>query len=372
MHWNSIRYCIGFPPESWYEIADSLGFLIQDEYPIWTLGAANWDEQLRGLTPERLAGEYSQWMRERWNHPCVVIWDAQNESVTEVTGKAIQLVRDNDLSNRPWDNGWAAPQSETDCMEAHPYRFSRYRHGGKPSQEGALKDHFSKPSRPDNDPVSHALPEGEEMYRNATIINEYGWIWLNRNGTPTTLTDKVYENVFPEADTPEKRYVTYAKHLGMVTEYWRAHRQCAGVLHFCGLGYSRPDEPRGQTSDHFTDIRQLIYETQFYTYVRPAFHPVGLMLDMWDKKVEADKEIRVPLHVINDLNGQWSEDIEISLQKEGKIIQTQTVSFTLPPFGKKIQEVALQIPAERGACQMVAELIFRTDTIRSIRDFRVE
>jgi len=33
MHFNSIRYCIGFPPEKWYEIADSLGFLIQDEYP---------------------------------------------------------------------------------------------------------------------------------------------------------------------------------------------------------------------------------------------------------------------------------------------------------------------------------------------------
>ena len=35
MHWNSIRYCIGFPPERWYEIADSLGFLIADEFPLW-------------------------------------------------------------------------------------------------------------------------------------------------------------------------------------------------------------------------------------------------------------------------------------------------------------------------------------------------
>jgi beta-galactosidase/beta-glucuronidase len=31
MHWNSIRYCIGFPPEIWYDIADEEGFLIQDE-----------------------------------------------------------------------------------------------------------------------------------------------------------------------------------------------------------------------------------------------------------------------------------------------------------------------------------------------------
>jgi beta-galactosidase/beta-glucuronidase len=40
MHWNSIRYCIGFPPELWYEIADEEGFLIQDEFPIWLLSKA--------------------------------------------------------------------------------------------------------------------------------------------------------------------------------------------------------------------------------------------------------------------------------------------------------------------------------------------
>ena len=36
MYWNSIRYCIGLPPERWYDIADSLGILLQNEYPVWT------------------------------------------------------------------------------------------------------------------------------------------------------------------------------------------------------------------------------------------------------------------------------------------------------------------------------------------------
>ena len=63
-------------------------------------------------------------MQERWNHPCVAIWDAQNESVTEETGKAIQAVRGLDLSNRPWDNGYGAAQSPDDSFESHPYLFS--------------------------------------------------------------------------------------------------------------------------------------------------------------------------------------------------------------------------------------------------------
>ena len=40
---------------------------------------------------------------------------------TPETGKALSAVRHLDLSNRPWDNGWAEPQSEADCVESHPY-----------------------------------------------------------------------------------------------------------------------------------------------------------------------------------------------------------------------------------------------------------
>jgi beta-galactosidase/beta-glucuronidase len=68
MHWNSIRYCIGFPPEIWYEIADEEGFLIQDEFPIWLLNRAP-----EKPVSEKIIPEYTEWMRERWNHPCVVI-----------------------------------------------------------------------------------------------------------------------------------------------------------------------------------------------------------------------------------------------------------------------------------------------------------
>ena len=52
------------------------------------------------------------------------IWDAQNESVTEETGKAIQAVRGLDMSNRPWDNGYGSAQSPGDSFESHPYLFS--------------------------------------------------------------------------------------------------------------------------------------------------------------------------------------------------------------------------------------------------------
>ena len=98
MHWNSLRYCIGFPPEMWYEIADEEGLLIQDEFPIWYGGA----RLPNAVKPEDLALEFTDWMRERWNHPCVVIWDAQNETIDDsVIAPAMGLVRGLDLSCRP-------------------------------------------------------------------------------------------------------------------------------------------------------------------------------------------------------------------------------------------------------------------------------
>ena len=106
MHWNSIRYCIGFPPEKWYAIADEEGLLIQDEFPVWYDG--HWPVDFKC---DDLIKEYREWMRERWNHPCVVLWDAQNETTTLETGKVIRAVRKLDLSGRPWDNGEGPAQA---------------------------------------------------------------------------------------------------------------------------------------------------------------------------------------------------------------------------------------------------------------------
>ena len=304
MHWNSIRYCIGFPPEIWYEIADETGFLIQDEFPVWYLSSK--EELVPDLKARHLAAEYKDWMEERWNHPCVVIWDAQNETYTEETGKAIDMVRDLDLSGRPWDNGWSPPQRLSDLIETHPYVFYDYQYMPKGTplpSEGVMKRHFSESRRP------HNGPEGN----NAIIINEYGWLWLNRDGSPTTLTDHIYETLFREYTTTEARFEVYARYLGMLTEYWRSHRQCAGVLHFCGLGYSRPEEPRGQTSDHFIDLQNLVLEPNFVKYVRPAFSPVGLMIDKWDITYKPGEEIKIPVAIINDTYEDWNGSIKLSL-----------------------------------------------------------
>lgn len=357
MHWNSIRYCISVPPRFWYDIADEEGLLIQDEYPVWTGTEGGFARIYPDVTPLTLAEEYHHWMPERWNHPSVVIWDAQNESVTPVIGQAIGIVRELDLSGRPWENGWARPQSPDDPMETHPYRFTRYL-GQKAGEEGPLKELIAEPQVPDNGPSERMPPEGGGEYPNPIIINEYGWLWLNRDGSTTTLTDWVYPNAFGKEMDTEERLETYARHLGILTEYWRAHRKAAGVLHFCGLAYSRSGEPRGQTSDHFTDIAALELEPHFVEFVKPAFNPVGLFIDWFELEVAPDVAVKIPVVAINDLNTSHEGTLHLTWKSGETRIEAAEAGVSIEAFGRIDTTFSIQTPSQPGEW----ELTLRMDT----------
>ncbi len=373
MHWNSIRYCIGFPPEIWYRVADEEGFLIQDEFPIWG--------EAEDLKPGELQKQYRAWMEQHCNHPCVVIWDAQNETVTEVTGEAIRTVRKWDRSARPWENGWSPPQSAgrlpagpNDVFETHPYMFSVYKDGRGTFSLSQLSDYKVGPRNCWLDKYRRRA-EGKlsipykAIRKLPWIINEYGWLWLNRDGTPTTLTENYYLSVLGSGATAEQRWYLYARNLAALTEFWRCSRACAGVLHFCGLGYSRPG---GQTSDNFVDVEKLVFEPNFEEYVRDAFSPVGLMIDFWSDRLVAGIEHEFPVTVINDLYEDWQGPVHLRITKDEQVLFEQSKNVRVSPLGRQRVRFSAIIPDKAGKCQATAELQTPDgDFVKSVRDFEV-
>jgi hypothetical protein len=347
MHWNSLRYCIGFPPETWYRIADEEGFLIQDEFPIWDMAGGPFQG-------DELAQEYTEWMQERWNHPCVVIWDACNETPSPETGKAIRKVRGLDFSGRPWDNGWSPPVAPGDAFEAHAYHWR--------DKEFRLKYMGVMPGVPSGSKF-------KDTGKHAIILNEYGWLWLNRDGSPTTLTGNVYNaNLAPGAST-EQRFNTYARVLAAETEFWRSRRGVAAVLEFCALGYSRPD---GQTSDHWTDVEKLAWEPHFYKYVRDSFAPVGLMIDAWAPSYPPGSNQDFPVIAINDLYQDWQGTVQFRVLRDGKAVVEKSEPCIVPALGKKAVAFSIDIPKELGKYRVEAVLVKPgADPVRSLRDFDV-
>ena len=361
MHWNTLRYCIGFPPDFWYDIADEEGLLIQDEFPIWTLD----NRGPETLDANKIVPEYRAWMRERWNHPCVVIWDAQNESVTAETGLALQAVRHLDASNRPWDNGWGEPQGAFDCVESHPYLFSRGWAGGR---EGPV---FRLSEMPEVDPHPR-LREEQRALDLPVIINEYDWLWLTRDGQPTCLTRHNYDAYLGPDATAEQRREFHARAVAALTEFWRCHRQAAAVLHFCGLGYSRPgDLPRpegGATSDDFIDMATLEFEPHFFEHVRDAFNPVGLMLDFWAETVAPGSAHEVHVYVINDRQDPWRGAVRLTLQGMDAVLDQ--AACEIAPLDREILAFSFHAPEQTGRYTLVAELV-DGEPVRSLRDVEV-
>ncbi len=353
MRWNTLRYCIGFPPEAWYDIADELGILIQDEFPLWRLADVKRGE---------LEKEYTEWIRERSNHPSVVIWDAQNETVTPETGAALTAVRALDLSGRPWDNGWSAPQAPGDALEQHIYHFSPWQ----------SFDRFTLSDLARADRVPHSPNHKAHEGHNAVVLNEYAWLWLNRDGSPTTLTKKFYDHALGENSTAAQRRHLYATHFAAETEFWRSHRQVAALLHFCSLGYSRAD---GQTSDNWLDVVKLIWEPEFHRYLRDAFAPVGLMIGFWSERVLAGHAARVPVRLITDLPQPWVGEVRLRLHRVRADPATREFaqSARLEPQGQATLNFELTWPQEPGAYVLEAELRGADgEPVRSRREFTVE
>ena len=99
LSWNAMRICVGIAPSFWYDIADSSGLLLQNEWLYWQ--SHGWDEQIRS--------EYTDWVWADGSHPSIVIWDAINENWDDYVGQhadpGAQATRpDQDLGRRLHDS----------------------------------------------------------------------------------------------------------------------------------------------------------------------------------------------------------------------------------------------------------------------------
>ncbi len=340
MHWNSFRFCIGPVPEQWLEIADETGLLVQNEFFIWT-GAPNWDRNYaRHWDVPEMTRQYSEWLRDNWNHPSVAIWDANNETLDPVFGtQIIPAVRSLDLSARPWENSYNAPAEPNDPIEYHPYLYQGSASGNE------LKFRLSDLEQRSGKAEAWYVPAEPHPI----LINEYGWVWLNRDGSPTLLTEKLYPLVLGPDSTPDMRFAWNAYVLAAKTEFWRAHRQMAGVLHFVYLTCSYPGV---YTSDHFIDVTRLKLDPHFADYLGEAFKPLGVCVNFFQTTITptADKEFEVLL--VNDQDQPTRGDLVLSLENESRrIFSTVSRPFEMGALGETAVAVRLPIPAmAQGKC----------------------
>jgi hypothetical protein len=343
MHWNAFRFCIGPVPDRWLEIADENGLLIENEYMVWV--GHNWGMYRANYDTKEMIAEYSEWMRDNWNHPSVAIWDATNESwLPEFSSTVIPAVRSLDLSNRPWENSYNAPAGADDPVEDHQYLFYGTAMEDSPTHTFSMTDLESMMGPGPSSPTSKTA--------HAMILNEYGWLWLNRDGTPTLLTQKLYPKLLGDQNTTENRFALQAYLLGGETEYWRAYRRYAGVLHFV---YLTASDPKAFTSDHFQDLNKLKLEPHFQKAMEQAFNPLGVYLNFWQPTLSVDAMRDYTIAVVNDEDRPRTGKLQLAfMDADGREVTAAEVTFSLAPLGAQSYTITLTAPAAVGKYSLQA------------------
>ena len=336
MNWNYMRFCIGPVPDKWLEICDETGLMIQYEFPVWT-GRPEWyakQNYSRHYDPGEMIRQYKDWMRDNWNHPSLVIWDANNETLdTSFNDQIIPAVRPLDLSRRQWENSFNPPNAPDDPVEYHPYLMQS-------GNTGKLTFKMSDLETRDGGPVN---PREIPSKTNPVIINEYGWLWVNRDGSPTLLTKNLYPQLLGPDATPRQRLDMYAYLQAAKTEYWRAHRRFAGIVHFVYLTSSFPG---AYTSDNFADVKTLTLDPAFADYVRESFRPLGVYINFFRPTLPAGATREFQIKLTNDYPRPITGALTLTLEtRDGQTLARQTRPFALDALGAADYALTLDIPA---------------------------
>jgi hypothetical protein len=343
LDWNSFRFTIGPVPDKWFDIADEAGLLIQNEFFIWTLVRKDipdyWNVDI-------LFQFMKEWMADSWNHPCVVTWDAMNETRSEIIRKnnIVDRLRTFDLSDRPWESSYNPPSGANDPVEFHPYLLHKGFYHWNINESFNLVDLETLYPKVD---ALEFVSTGHAM-----ILNEYGWLWLNRDGNPTIISKRQYDKLLGPNATAQQRREYYAYVVGGLTEYWRAYRMFAGIQYFVYLTSSFPE---GITSDNFIDIEKLEMEPNFKDYIHEASKSVGVYLNFWQPTLQRKTSKRFTVMMINDNAKSVEGNIELTIENlNGQKILTQTQAFKLEKFGQDTYYIEIEVPDYEGDCLVSA------------------
>ncbi len=346
MQWNAMRVCVGIAPRFWYDIADHSGLLLQNEWQFWEMNG--WDEQIRK--------EYTEWVWADGNHPSIVIWDAINENSRQYINRTLIPELKQLDPTRVWDNGycWEWDTPENDMDEPHPYivncrgedateRLDKLRYTLGDLHWPLLRRFTPRIPLADMD-----VPQ---------VVNEYGWVWLTRDGQPSEATRAVYKYYVGTEATPEQRRAMQAYWLQCQTEWLRTERSLAGILCFCYLTNSP-----GATGDWFVgDIAEL-QPGPSLEWLRHGFAPAAVFLDLPDYRytkhlspLESGGELVFNLVGVNDHDREIDGQVALKLlNAEGDVVVEQNITMTIPPYGKKYQPTEIRLPQKPGGYLMLA------------------
>ena len=343
LNWNAMRICVGVVPDFWYDIADENGLLFQNEWLYWQ--NHGWDDEI--------TKEYTDWVWTDGNHPSIAIWDGINENTDMFIGNTLIPELKKLDPTRIWDAGYMSEglMKSDEMDEPHPYQTRIvYSEKGSESTSYPLGNLDFKPQ------ILKIIREA----RVPQLANEYGWIWLWRNGLPSKLTVDTYNYYLGPNSTPEQNRQFQAYLLQLETEWLRSEPSLAGVLAFCYLANNY-----GYTGDWFMgNIKDLIPAPALQWFAS-CFSPSAVFINLTDERYVKQAVPHNPggkLHFnlvkINDLSKNISGKITLRLlDADGKTVSKKIIPVILSPFDRSSIPAEISLPKKTGGYLLLAEFV---------------
>ncbi|HEX2396094.1 MAG TPA: glycoside hydrolase family 2 [Bacteroidales bacterium] len=341
LQWNAMRICVGIVPDFWYDLADEYGLMFQNEWLYWQ--NHGWDEQIRK--------EYTDWVWSDGSHPSIAIWDAINENTDEFIGNILIPDLKKLDPSRMWDAGYmTSDQMNQDEMdEPHPYQ--------SPWNQNIAE--FEKNPYPlGNLDFKPDIIKQIESSSSAQLVNEYGWIWLWRNGTPSKLTVDVYNYYLGAGSTAEQNRELQAYWLQCETEWLRSNPNTAGVLAFCYLANNY-----GYTGDWFINDIADLEPGITLSWLKHCFAPSAVFLNLTDERYtkhipphKPGTRLLFDIAGINNNSNSSTGSLSIRLiDSDGKTVVSNESPIVLQPLSNKRILQSIDLPEKPGGYLLVAE-----------------
>ena len=368
VNWVCFRTHLGHANSKWFDIADEMGMMIFDEYPIW--GNAGVD------TVDTIMPEIYAWIDNRANHPSMIVFDAQNEATYDLPDQIIRKGREYDLQKRPWENGWRPPVGENDPVECHPYII------GQQGISGLNSMNVSKPIVTTADIGWTYDQYPDHPY----LINEHGEYWINREGAAMSGTAGTWNNALPGA-TNEERLAYYAELMAAQMEAFRTERAYIGLLFFCGLGSSFPSA-QGVTSDILSPDVSTAESLQIRPYTKEllknSFADLGIVIDEYTEEVKRGNKLRLPIVLVNDTGAAVTDlPITLKIMSGDTVLYAERITMSVDAFSKdskglSTETLTVTVPAFRDYCNnrqvltVTASYEMNGETVTSQRKWTVQ
>jgi beta-galactosidase len=315
-NFNFFRAHLGQMYNLWYDIADACGMLLQNEWQFWTTTG----------TRDQITREFTQWLRDNWNHPSIVVWDALNESTDPVVQEEIIPEMKQLDPTRPWES--------VDFVEDHPYIYSL-------------------------GPVLHDRQFGfsrslDALERSATpaVVNEFLWWWLDKDDAPTSLMSGVLERWLgrdPSREDVERHQSFLAREL---VEQFRRMRLDA-IQPFVYLSNSA-----GPTGHWFQGPIRDLTPKPIIEALKDAFAPFGLSLEVWDRHYFEGEHRAFQLYVFNDEREVSEGTVKYGVTTpDGTWLTSKTATVTVEAGELSILPIIVGMPLDPGEYSLCAELL---------------